>query len=101
MPCWQANGRRRIRLLEQCPAAFTRGNAYVSDRGIMGLSAALIAELVAGVGPLWHERHRTGLAFRYRERAVVAGAKRCLVFIDQLLATLAMGLIVQFRFLTS
>ncbi|MEU2762236.1 transposase family protein [Streptomyces sp. NPDC007094] len=48
------------------------------------LSAAVIAE----VGPLWHERHRARLASRPRKRAVGAGAKHRLVFVDRLLATL-------------
>lgn len=48
----------------------------------------MIAELVAEVGPLWHERHQAGLASRPRKRAGVAGAKHRLVFIDRLLATL-------------
>lgn len=62
--------------------------AIISDRRITGLSAAVIAELVAGVGPLWHERHQARLASRPRKRAVGAGAKHSLVFIDRLLATL-------------
>ncbi|MCX4546603.1 transposase family protein [Streptomyces sp. NBC_01565] len=48
----------------------------------------MIAELVAEVGPLWHERHQAGLASRPRCRAVGAGAKHKLVFVDRLLATL-------------
>lgn len=48
----------------------------------------MIAELVAEVGPLWHERHQAGLASRPRRRAVGAGAKHKLVFVDRLLAAL-------------
>ncbi|MFJ4806829.1 transposase family protein [Streptomyces murinus] len=48
----------------------------------------MIAELVAELGPLWHERHQTVLTSRPRYRAVGAGAKHKLVFIDRLLATL-------------
>ncbi|MFF5808928.1 transposase family protein [Streptomyces sp. NPDC012746] len=48
----------------------------------------MIAELVAEVGPLWHERHQAGLASRPRCRAVGVGAKHKLVFVDRLLATL-------------
>ncbi|MFD7541387.1 transposase family protein [Streptomyces sp. NPDC059819] len=48
----------------------------------------MIAELVAEVGPLWHERHQAALTARPRQRAVGAGAKHKLVFIDRLLATL-------------
>ncbi|MFF7146203.1 transposase family protein [Streptomyces sp. SID2888] len=48
----------------------------------------MIAELVAEIGPLWHERHQTRLASRPRQRAVGAGAKHRLVFVDRLLATL-------------
>ncbi|MEW9512814.1 transposase family protein [Streptomyces bacillaris] len=62
--------------------------AIISDRRITGLSAAVIAELVAEVGPLWHERHQAKLASRPRKRAVGAGAKHRLVFVDRLLATL-------------
>ncbi|MFD9755303.1 transposase family protein [[Kitasatospora] papulosa] len=62
--------------------------AIISDRRITGLSAAVIAELVAEVGPLWHERHQARLASRPRKRAVGAGAKHRMVFIDRLLATL-------------
>ncbi|MFD9459256.1 transposase family protein, partial [Streptomyces sp. NPDC059985] len=62
--------------------------AIISDRRITGLSADVIAELVAEVGPLWHERHQARLESRPRKRAVGAGAKHRLVFIDRLLATL-------------
>ncbi|MFD7858226.1 transposase family protein [Streptomyces microflavus] len=48
----------------------------------------MIAELVAEVGPLWHDRHKAGLASRPRRRAVGAGAKHKLVFVERLLATL-------------
>ncbi|MCX4986004.1 transposase [Streptomyces sp. NBC_00572] len=60
----------------------------ISNRRIIRLSADVIAELVAEIGPLWHERHQAGLAFRPRKRAVGAGAKHRLVFVDRLLATL-------------
>lgn len=53
-----------------------------------GLSADVIAELVSGPGPLWHERHQARLASRPRKRAVGAGAKYRLVFVDRLLPTL-------------
>ncbi|WP_324605059.1 transposase family protein [Streptomyces sp. NRRL S-1022] len=62
--------------------------AIISDRRITGLSAEVIAELVAEVGPLWHARHQAKLASRPRKRAVGAGAKHRLVFVDRLLATL-------------
>ncbi|MGI5397215.1 transposase family protein [Streptomyces sp. CA-251251] len=62
--------------------------AIISNRRITGLSAAVIAELVAEVGRLWHERHQAKLASRPRKRAVGAGAKHQLVFVDRLLATL-------------
>ncbi|MFE2854437.1 transposase family protein [Streptomyces lavendulae] len=62
--------------------------AIISDRRITGLSADVIAELVAEVGPLWHERHQARLEARPRKRAVGAGAKHQLVFVDRLLATL-------------
>ncbi|MCG3042824.1 transposase family protein [Streptomyces fenghuangensis] len=62
--------------------------AIISDRRITGLSADVIAELVTELGPLWHERHRARLTSRPRKRAVGAGAKHRLVFVDRLLATL-------------
>jgi len=55
---------------------------------LTGLAPGVIAELVAEIGPLWHERHQAGLASRPRRRAVGAGAKHKLVFVDRLLATL-------------
>ena len=48
----------------------------------------MISELVAEIGPLWHERHQARLASRQRKRAVGAGARHRLVFVDRLLATL-------------
>ncbi|MFH9044871.1 transposase family protein [Streptomyces sp. NPDC017966] len=62
--------------------------AIISDRTITGLSADVIAELVAESGPLWHVRQHAKLASRPRKRAVGAGAKHRLVFVDRLLATL-------------
>ncbi|MFI7874956.1 transposase family protein [Streptomyces salinarius] len=68
------------------------GNAsratITDDRRITGLSADVIAELVAEIGPLWPERHQARLASRLRKRAVGAGAKYRLLFVDRLLATL-------------
>ncbi len=46
--------------------------AAISDR-IAGLSADVIAELVAEVGPLWQKRRQAGLESRPRQRAT--GAK--------------------------
>ncbi|MFB7345105.1 hypothetical protein [Streptomyces hydrogenans] len=60
----------------------------VSNRQITGLSADVIAELVAEVGPLRHERHQAKLTSRPRQHAVGAGAKHRLVFVDRLRATL-------------
>ncbi|MFA3839501.1 helix-turn-helix domain-containing protein [Streptomyces aureus] len=48
----------------------------------------MIAELVAEIGPLWKERHQAALVSRPRRRAIGAGAKYKLVFVDRLLATL-------------
>ncbi|MER5402467.1 transposase family protein [Streptomyces sp. NPDC002599] len=62
--------------------------AIIGDRRITGLSADVIAEIVAEVGPLWHARDRVRLASRPRKRAVGAGARRQLVFVDRLLAAL-------------
>lgn len=60
----------------------------ISNRRITGLTADVIAELVAEIGSLWHERHQARLVSRQRKRAVGAGAKHQLVFVDRLLATL-------------
>jgi hypothetical protein len=62
--------------------------AIISSRRITSLTADVIAELVAEVGPLWHERQQARLASRQRKRAVGAGAKHRLVFVDRLFATL-------------
>ncbi|WP_406142762.1 transposase family protein [Streptomyces anulatus] len=48
----------------------------------------MIAERVAEIGPLWHERHQAALAARSRRRTVGAGARHELVLVDRLLATL-------------
>ncbi|MGW0544857.1 transposase family protein [Streptomyces griseoincarnatus] len=47
--------------------------ALISDRRITGLSADVITELVAELGPLWHERHQDRLASKPRKRAIRAG----------------------------
>ncbi|MET8826241.1 transposase family protein [Streptomyces sp. NPDC004610] len=60
----------------------------VGNRRITGLSADVIAELVSEVGPLWHEWYQARLASKPRKRALGAGAKHRLVFIDRLPATL-------------
>ncbi|MFF7780328.1 transposase family protein [Streptomyces tanashiensis] len=60
----------------------------ISNRRVTGLSVDVIAELVAELGPLWHERHQARLASRPRTRAVGAGAKHRFVFVDRLLAAL-------------
>jgi hypothetical protein len=60
----------------------------VAEYRVTGLSPNVIAELVAEVGPLWHEQHEARLTARPRRRAVGAGAKHKFVFIDRLLATL-------------
>ncbi|MGW1958370.1 transposase family protein [Streptomyces sp. NPDC001920] len=60
----------------------------MAEYRVTGLSSAVIAELVAEVGPLWHEQHQARLTARPRRRAVGAGAKHKFVFVDRLLATL-------------
>ncbi|WP_229686959.1 transposase, partial [Longimycelium tulufanense] len=52
------------------------------------MSARLVAELVAEVGPVWQARQDARRADRPRRRAPGAGAKYKLVFVDRLLATL-------------
>lgn len=67
------------------------GNAtravITSNRRITDLTADVIAGIVAGIGPLWHGRHQARLVSRQRKRAIGAGAKHQLVFVDRLLAT--------------
>ncbi|MCX5374910.1 transposase [Streptomyces sp. NBC_00091] len=62
--------------------------AIIGDRRVTGLSATVIAELVSELGLLWHERHQARLTSRPRKRALGAGARHQLVFVDRLLATL-------------
>lgn len=60
----------------------------VAEDRVTGLSPTVIAELIAEVGPLWHEQYQARLSARPRQRAVGAGAKHKFVFVDRLLATL-------------
>src|SRR4051794_28608553 len=62
--------------------------AGVADRHVTGLSREVLAELVVELGPRWQARQDARLADRPRQRAVEAGARHRLVFIDRLLATL-------------
>ncbi len=62
--------------------------AAVADRRVTGLSPQVLAELVAELGPRWQARQDARLADRPRRRAIGAGARHRLVFIDRLLATL-------------
>ncbi|MFH8687527.1 transposase family protein [Streptomyces anulatus] len=62
--------------------------AIIRSQRITGLTPDVIAELVAEIVPLWHEQHQAALVVRPRRRAVGAGAKHKLVFVDRLLATL-------------
>lgn len=62
--------------------------AIIGSQRITGLTPDVIADIVAEVAPLWHERHHAALVARPRRRAVGAGAKHKLVFVDRLLATL-------------
>ncbi|WP_219997169.1 helix-turn-helix domain-containing protein [Streptomyces griseorubiginosus] len=59
----------------------------VAEYRVTGLSSAVIAELVAEVGPLWHEQRQARLTARPRRRAVGAGTKHKFVLVDRLLAT--------------
>lgn len=67
--------------------------AALADRRVTGLSREVLAELVAELGPLWQARQDARqdarLADRPRRRAVGAGARHRLVFVDRLLATRA------------
>ncbi|MFD8438747.1 transposase family protein [Streptomyces microflavus] len=62
----------------------------ISNRRLTGLAVGVIAELVEEIGPLWQGRHQARLTSRPRKRAVGAGAKHRLVFVDRLLATLVL-----------
>jgi hypothetical protein len=55
---------------------------------VTGLSREVLAELVAELGPRWQACRDARLADRPRRRAVGAGARHRLVFVDRLLATL-------------
>ncbi|WP_207916860.1 transposase family protein [Micromonospora sp. KC723] len=52
------------------------------------MSVGVIAGLVAELGPVWQDRQQARLTTRTRQRAVGAGARYKLVFVDRLLATL-------------
>jgi hypothetical protein len=62
--------------------------AAVADRRVTGLSPQVLAELVAELGPRRQARQEARLADRPRKRAVGAGARYRLVFLDRLPATL-------------
>ncbi|HJX45192.1 MAG TPA: transposase, partial [Geodermatophilus sp.] len=62
--------------------------AAVADRRVTGLSREVLAELIVELGPRWQARQDARLSDRPRQRAVGAGAKHRLVFLDRLLATL-------------
>jgi phage tail protein X len=62
--------------------------AAVTNRRVTGLSREVLAELVVELGPRWQARRDARLADRPRRRAVGAGSRHRLVFIDRLLATL-------------
>jgi hypothetical protein len=62
--------------------------AAVADRRVTGLLPQGRAEPVAELGPRWQARQGARLTDRPRRRAVGAGARHRLVFLDRLLATL-------------
>jgi len=62
--------------------------ALVANRRLTGLSPHVLADLVVELAPQWHARHQAKLHDRPRVRAVGAGAKHTLAFVDRLLATL-------------
>ena len=62
--------------------------AAVADRRVTGLSPQVLAELVVELRPRRQACQDARLADRPRQRAVGAGARHRLVFIDRLLATL-------------
>lgn len=59
----------------------------ISERRFTGVSTSVIADLVAELGPVLHSRREVELLDWPRRRAVGAGAKYKLVFVDRLLAT--------------
>ncbi|WP_327350340.1 transposase family protein [Streptomyces sp. NBC_01304] len=63
-------------------------SVIVNGPRITGLTREVIAELVAEVGPLWAAQRCRRLSERPRRRAMGAGARYKLVFVDRLLATL-------------
>jgi DDE superfamily endonuclease/Helix-turn-helix of DDE superfamily endonuclease len=63
-------------------------SAVGAERRITGLSQQVLAELVVELGPRWQAVQQDRLAGRPRRRAVGAGARYQLVFVDRLLATL-------------
>ena len=65
--------------------------AAVADRRVTGLSREVLAELVAELGPRWQARRDARLADRPRRRAVGAGARHRLVFIDETWASTNMA----------
>lgn len=62
--------------------------AIVGDRRVTGLTPEVIAAIAAEIAPLWEQQRVDRLVSRQRSRAVGAGAKYCLVFIDRLLVSL-------------
>ncbi|MGH4034161.1 transposase family protein [Actinomycetota bacterium Odt1-20B] len=63
-------------------------SVIVNGSRITGLTRDVIAELVAEIGPLWAAQRHQRLTRRPRRRALGAGARYKLVFVDRLLATL-------------
>lgn len=76
------------RLVGPCVVGMQARGLITSERRVTGLSAAVIADLVAELGPAWQAPRDAALLDRPRRRAVGAGAKYKLVFVDRLLATL-------------
>lgn len=58
--------------------------SIVAEYRVTGLSPEVIGELIAEVGPLWHEQHHARLAARPRQQAAGAGVKHKFVFVDRL-----------------
>jgi hypothetical protein len=79
--CWLVGRVRRV------TAKIARA-AVGGSRRITGLSQQVLAELVAEVGPRWQAAQQDRLTSRPRQRAVGAGGRYQLVFVDRLLATL-------------
>ncbi len=57
-------------LVELCMMGAGARELIVAEYRVTGLSPVVIAELIAEIGPLWHEHHQARRTARLRKRAV-------------------------------